>query len=134
MGLKELLGEWLEFRITTVTRRLQHRLDKVTRRLHILDGLLIAYLNLDEVIRIIRREDEPKPVLMKRFKLSDEQTEEILNTRLRHLAKLEEMKIREEQKALAAEREELEALLEEQGEAAEARRRRDPRRCREVRR
>ena len=71
----------------------------------------IAFLNLDEVIRIIRREDEPKPVLMKRFKLSEEQAEEILNTRLRHLAKLEEMKIREEQKALAAEREELEALL-----------------------
>ncbi|HET9331380.1 MAG TPA: DNA topoisomerase IV subunit A, partial [Steroidobacteraceae bacterium] len=111
MNLKEILGEWLEFRSRTVTRRLQHRLEKVTRRLHILDGLLIAFLNLDEVIRIIRREDEPKPVLMKRFKLTDEQTEEILNTRLRHLAKLEEMKIREEQKTLAAEREELEALL-----------------------
>ncbi len=111
MNLREILGEWLEFRTKTVTRRLQHRLEKVARRLHILDGLLIAFLNLDEVIRIIRREDEPKPVLMKRFKLSDEQTEEILNTRLRHLAKLEEMKIREEQKTLAAEREELEALL-----------------------
>ena len=111
MNLREILAEWLEFRTTTVTRRLQHRLAKVARRLHILDGLLIAFLNLDEVIRIIRREDEPKPVLMKRFKLTDEQTEEILNTRLRHLAKLEEMKIREEQKSLAAEREELEALL-----------------------
>ncbi|HEX4389741.1 MAG TPA: DNA topoisomerase IV subunit A, partial [Steroidobacteraceae bacterium] len=111
MSLREILSEWLEFRTTTVTRRLQHRLEKVTRRLHILDGLLVAFLNLDEVIRIIRREDEPKPVLMKRFKLTDEQTEEILNTRLRHLAKLEEMKIREEQKSLAAEREELEALL-----------------------
>ncbi|HEX8783361.1 MAG TPA: DNA topoisomerase IV subunit A, partial [Steroidobacteraceae bacterium] len=111
MSLREILGEWLEFRTTTVTRRLQHRLEKVTRRLHILDGLMVVYLNLDEVIRIIRREDEPKPVLMKRFKLSDEQAEEILNTRLRHLAKLEEMKIREEQKTLAAEREELEALL-----------------------
>ena len=111
MSLREILGEWLEFRTTTVTRRLQHRLEKVTRRLHILDGLMVVYLNLDEVIRIIRREDEPKPVLMKRFKLSDEQAEEILNTRLRHLAKLEEMKIREEQKSLAAEREELEALL-----------------------
>src|SRR5579864_1020944 len=111
MGLKEILTEWLEFRVTTVTRRLEHRLDKVGKRLHILDGLLIAFLNLDEVIRIIRREEEPKPVLMKRFKLSDAQTEEILNTRLRHLAKLEEMKIREEQKSLAAEREELEALL-----------------------
>jgi topoisomerase-4 subunit A len=111
MSLKEVLSEWLEFRTTTVTRRLQYRLEKVTRRLHILDGLMVVYLNLDEVIRIIRREDEPKPVLMKRFKLSDEQAEEILNTRLRHLAKLEEMKIREEQKSLAAEREELEALL-----------------------
>jgi topoisomerase IV subunit A len=111
MGLKAILTEWLDFRIATVTRRLQHRLQRVNRRLHILEGLLVVYLNLDEVIRIIRREDEPKPVLMKRFKLSDEQAEEILNTRLRHLARLEEMKIREEQKQLAAEREELEALL-----------------------
>jgi topoisomerase-4 subunit A len=111
MGLRDLLSGWLEFRITTVTRRLQHRLDKVRKRLHILEGLMIAYLNLDEVIRIIRREDEPKPVLMKRFKLSDEQTEEILNTRLRHLAKLEEMKIREEQKELKAEAESLEGTL-----------------------
>jgi topoisomerase IV subunit A len=111
MNLREILGEWLEFRTKTVTRRLEHRLGKVVRRLHILDGLLIAFLNLDEVIRIIRREDEPKPVLMKRFKLSDDQAEEILNTRLRHLARLEEMKIREEQKALSGERAELEALL-----------------------
>src|ERR1700734_86782 len=111
LGLKALLTEWLEFRTQTVTRRLQYRLDKVNRRLHIIEGMLIAYLNLDEVIRIIRREDEPKPVLMKRFKLSEEQTEEILNTRLRHLAKLEEMKIRDEQKALAEEREKLESIL-----------------------
>jgi topoisomerase-4 subunit A len=111
MGLKAILSEWLDFRIATVTRRLQHRLERVNRRLHILEGLLVVYLNLDEVIRIIRREDEPKPVLMKRFKLSDEQAEEILNTRLRHLARLEEMKIREEQKELAAEREDLDALL-----------------------
>jgi topoisomerase-4 subunit A len=111
MGLKAILTEWLDFRIATVTRRLQHRLERVQKRLHILEGLLVVYLNLDEVIRIIRREDEPKPVLMKRFKLSDEQAEEILNTRLRHLARLEEMKIREEQKELAAEREDLEALL-----------------------
>ncbi|HEY6455679.1 MAG TPA: DNA topoisomerase IV subunit A [Steroidobacteraceae bacterium] len=110
-GLRDVLTAWLQFRTTTVTRRLQYRLDKVNRRLHILEGLLIAFLNLDEVIRIIRREDEPKPVLMKRFKLSEEQTEEILNTRLRHLAKLEEMKIREEQKLLAQERAEIEALL-----------------------
>jgi len=111
MGLKEILSSWLEFRIGTVTRRLQHRFDKVTRRLHILEGLVAVYLNLDEVIRIIRREDEPKPVLMKRFKLSEEQTEFILETRLRHLAKLEEMKIREEQKELEKERDELESLL-----------------------
>jgi topoisomerase-4 subunit A len=111
MGLKDVLADWLTFRIATVTRRLQHRLDKVAKRLHILAGLLIVYLNLDEVIRIIRREDEPKPVLMQRFKLTDEQTEAILETKLRHLAKLEEMKIREEQKKLAAERDQLEALL-----------------------
>ncbi len=111
MGLKGLLSEWLEFRQKTVRRRLQHRLDKVVRRLHILDGLLIVYLNLDEVIRIIRREEEPKPVLMKRFKLSDEQVEAILETKLRHLAKLEEMKIREEQQGLSEERAQLEAIL-----------------------
>ena len=87
---------------TTVERRLQYRLEKVNARLHILDGLLVAYLNLDEVIRIIRTEDEPKPVLMKRFKLTDAQAEAILETKLRHLAKLEEMKIRGEQEELAA--------------------------------
>jgi len=111
MGLRDLLNEWLTFRTQTVTRRLQYRLDKVDKRLHILDGLLVAYLNLDEVIRIIRREDEPKPVLMKRFKLSDIQAEAILETKLRHLAKLEEMKIRDEQKALAEEKEEIEGIL-----------------------
>jgi len=111
MGLREILSQWLEFRIGTVRRRLQWRLDKVTQRLHILEGLLAAYLNLDEVIRIIRREDEPKPVLMKRFKLSEIQAEAILETKLRHLAKLEEMKIRGEQAELATERDELESLL-----------------------
>jgi topoisomerase-4 subunit A len=111
MGLREILTEWLEFRISTVKRRLEWRLDKVSKRLHILDGLLIAYLNLDEVIRIIRREDEPKPVLMKRFKLTEEQAEAILETKLRHLAKLEEMKIRGEQEELAKERDELESIL-----------------------
>jgi topoisomerase IV subunit A len=111
MGLRDLLNEWLTFRTQTVTRRLQYRLDKVDRRLHILEGLLAAYLNLDEVIRIIRREDEPKPVLMKRFKLSDIQAEAILETKLRHLAKLEEMKIRDEQKKLAEEKEEIESTL-----------------------
>jgi topoisomerase-4 subunit A len=111
MGLRDLLNEWLSFRTETVTRRLKFRLDKVDKRLHILDGLLAAYLNLDEVIKIIRREDEPKPVLMKRFKLSDIQAEAILETKLRHLAKLEEMKIRDEQKKLAEEKEELEGTL-----------------------
>ena len=110
-NLKDLLNDWLKFRIETVRRRLQHRLDKVLARLHILDGLLIAYLNLDEVIRIIRREDEPKPVLIKRFKLSDIQAEAILETKLRHLAKLEEMKIRGEQEELDHERDELEKIL-----------------------
>ena len=109
--LRSLLREWLEFRITTVTRRLQYRLDKVLERLHILDGLMIAYLNIDEVIAIIRREDEPKPVLMKRFKLSDRQADAILDLKLRHLAKLEEMKIRGEQKELSDERDTLQKTL-----------------------
>ncbi len=111
MSLKELLSQWLTFRIRTVTRRLNFRLDKVNRRLHLLDGLLIVYLNLDEVIRIIRTEDEPKSKLIARFGLSEEQAEMILDTKLRHLAKLEEMKIREEQAKLAAERDGLVALL-----------------------
>src|SRR5271156_4971947 len=111
MGLKQLLLEWLEFRKATVTRRLKFRHEKLSARLHILDGLLIAYLNLDEVIRIVRREEEPKPVLIKRFKLSESQAEAILETKLRHLARLEEMKIRDEQKKLAAEQDELEKIL-----------------------
>ena len=111
MGLKSLLEQWLTFRIDTVTRRLNWRLDKVQARLHILEGLLAVYLNLDEVIRIIRREDEPKPVLMKRFKLSEIQAEAILETKLRHLAKLEEMKIRGEQDELTRERAQLETVL-----------------------
>ncbi len=109
--LKELLGEWLKYRSATVTRRLRYRLEKVEQRMHQLAGLLIAYLNIDEVIAIIRSEDEPKPKLMKRFKLSDEQTESVLNLRLRNLAKLEEIKIRAEQDELAAERKTLEQLL-----------------------
>jgi len=109
--LAGLLTEWLAFRTATVKRRLKHRLQIVLDRLHILDGLLIAYLNIDEVIRIIRREDEPKPVLMKKFGLSDVQAEAILNLRLRNLAKLEEMKIRGEQGELDDERKTLEATL-----------------------
>ncbi|MCK7594135.1 DNA topoisomerase IV subunit A [Pseudomarimonas salicorniae] len=109
--LKALLGEWLRFRTDTVTRRLKHRLDKVERRLHLLDGLLIAFLNLDEVIRIIRTEDEPKAVLMERFALTIEQADYILDTKLRQLARLEEMKIRGEQDELSKEREQLIATL-----------------------
>jgi len=110
-NLKDMLKEWIKFRIETVRRRLTHRLERVTARLHILDGLLIAYLNLDEVIRIIRKEDEPKPKLIKRFKLTDTQAEAILETKLRHLAKLEEMKIRGEQDELTRERQHLEKTL-----------------------
>ncbi|GAA5076540.1 DNA topoisomerase IV subunit A [Lysobacter panacisoli] len=110
-GLKTLLSEWLAFRSETVTRRLRHRLEKVERRLHLLEGLLVAFLNLDEVIRIIRTEDEPAPVLMKRFKLTEDQTDYILETRLRQLARLEEMKIRGEQDELLAERERIVATL-----------------------
>ena len=109
--LKELLLEWLDFRIDTVRRRLQHRYDQVNARLHILDGYLIAYLNIDEVIKIIRREDEPKPVLMRRFKLSDPQAEAILELKLRYLNKLEEVQIRGEQTRLAEERAQLEKTL-----------------------
>jgi topoisomerase-4 subunit A len=111
MGLRELLLEWLEFRKATVTRRLGHRLEKVDARLHILDGLLIAYLNLDEVIRIVRTEDQPKPALIRRFSLSEIQAEAILETKLRHLARLEEMKIRAEQQELADERAEIDKIL-----------------------
>lgn len=110
-GLYDILNEWLEFRVTTVRRRLQHRLDKVMERLHILEGLLIAYLNIDEVIRIIRTEDEPKQVMMERFGISDIQAEAILNLRLRNLAKLEEFEIRGEQEKLEAERKQLEETL-----------------------
>ncbi|BAV98685.1 DNA topoisomerase IV subunit A [Lysobacter enzymogenes] len=110
-GLRAFLSEWLSFRADTVTRRLNHRLDKVERRLHLLQGLLVAFLNLDEVIRIIRSEDEPRPVLMKRFDLTEEQTDYILETRLRQLARLEEMKIRGEQAELEKEREQLIATL-----------------------
>lgn len=110
-NLREILAEWLEFRRDTVRRRLQWRLDRVEARLHVLEGLLVAYLNIDEVIAIIRAEDEPKPVLMERFGLTETQTEAILELRLRHLAKLEEMKIRGEQGELEQERDRLQAIL-----------------------
>jgi len=110
-NLRQILAEWLRFRTDTVTKRLQHRLAKVERRLHMLEGLRIAYLNLDEVIRIIRSEDEPKPVLMQRFGLSEEQTDYILETRLRQLARLEEMKINGERDELETERARINVLL-----------------------
>ncbi|HLV48319.1 MAG TPA: DNA topoisomerase IV subunit A [Aliidiomarina sp.] len=109
--LLTVLTEWNTFRIKTVTRRLQYRLDRVERRLHILDGLLIAFLNIDEVIEIIRREEEPKAVLMERFSISDTQAESILELKLRHLAKLEEVKLRGEQDELSKERDKLQLLL-----------------------
>ncbi|OOZ40651.1 DNA topoisomerase IV subunit A [Solemya pervernicosa gill symbiont] len=110
-NLLDILADWLRFRTETVRRRLQHRLDKVNKRLHLLDGLLVAFLNIDEVIRIIRSEDEPKPVLMERFSLTEVQADYILDTKLRQLARLEEMKIRAEQEELAAERDGLEKIL-----------------------
>jgi topoisomerase IV subunit A len=110
-NLREILVEWLQYRVATVTRRLNHRLAKVEDRLHLLEGLLVAFLNLDEVIRIIRQEDAPKAVLMATFALSERQADYILDTKLRQLARLEEMKIKGEQDALAAERAELQQLL-----------------------
>jgi len=110
-NLREILVEWLDYRFTTVRRRLQFRLDKVLNRLHLLDGLLIAFLNLDEVIRIIRSEDQPKAVLMQHFELSEAQADYILDTRLRQLARLEEMKIRTEEDELSRERDELQKTL-----------------------
>lgn len=109
--LKAMLSEWLVYRTETVRRRLQYRLDKVLARLHVLEGMLIAFLNIDEVISIIREEDKPKPVLMERFGLSDIQAEAVLELKLRHLARLEEMKIRTEQAELDAERQKLEKIL-----------------------
>ena len=111
MDLRSLLRAWLEFRKQTVTRRLKHRLEAVNKRLHLLEGLLTAHANLDEVIRIIRNEDEPKPVLMKRFKLSEGQAEAILEIRLRQLAKLEREKLEQEQQDLSAEKKDIEKIL-----------------------
>tara|TARA_R110000772_G_scaffold61283_4_gene138200 strand:- start:44412 stop:46664 length:2253 start_codon:yes stop_codon:yes gene_type:complete len=110
-SLERILREWLSFRTATVRRRLEHRLERVLKRLHILEGYLIAYLNIDEVIHIIRTEDKPKPALMARFGLTDPQAESILELKLRNLAKLEEMKIRGEQEELAAERDSLQLIL-----------------------
>jgi topoisomerase IV subunit A len=109
--LNKILSEWLGFRLETVRRRLSYRLEKVDKRLHLLDGLLIAFLNIDEVIQIVRSEDEPKPALIQRFGLSDVQADYVLDTKLRQLARLEEVKIRTEQDELAKEKEELEKIL-----------------------
>jgi len=111
MSLKEVLRAWLDHRHEVLQRRTNHRLGAIARRLEILDGYLIAYLNLDEVIRIIREEDEPKPRLMERFGLTDTQAEAILNMRLRALRRLEEMEIRKEYKKLSAEQKKLQALM-----------------------
>jgi len=109
--LKTILAEWLYYRTETVTRRLQYRLDKVQKRLHLLDGLLIAFLNIDEVIHLIRTEDEPKPALIACFGLSEIQADYVLDTKLRQLARLEEVKIRAEQEELEKERKKLEKIL-----------------------
>ena len=111
LGLMEILKQWLKYRRQTVIRRLEYRLSKINERLHILEGLLVAYLNLDEIIRIIRESDAPKPVLMKKFKLSDVQAEAILQIRLRQLAKLEEIKIKKEKQALEEEKDWIEKTL-----------------------
>ena len=116
LGLREVLRAWLDHRHIVLIRRSNHRLAAIERRLEILDGFIKVYLNLDEVIRIIRTEDEPKPVLMARFDLSDAQAEAVLNMRLRSLRKLEEMEIRKEHKALSKERKDLQTLLKDESQ------------------
>ncbi|RUR20601.1 DNA topoisomerase IV subunit A [Legionella sp. km535] len=110
-GLLKILTEWLEYRVTTVRRRLEYRLEKVLERIHVLEGLLIAYLNIDEVIAIIREHEYPKQGLIARFNLSERQAEAILEMKLRHLAKLEEIKLRGELEELSAERDTIQATL-----------------------
>jgi len=137
-NLQQILEEWLRYRTITVRRRLEFRLNQVEQRLHILEGLLIAHLNLDEVIRILRTEEKPKPLLIARFQLSDVQAEAILETKLRHLARLEEMKLRGEQDQLHREQEQLQQLLNSEKRLKtlirkeiqdDAKRYADPRRC-----
>src|SRR5690349_6824447 len=115
LGLKDLLKEWVISQIDILLRRTQHRLDKITARLELVEGYIIAFLNLDRIIEIIRTEDEPKPVMMAEFNLTDRQAEAILNMRLRALRKLEEMELRQERDGLLAERAELEKLLDSPG-------------------
>ena len=123
MDLAEVLKEWLDHRREVLIRRSKHRLAQIEHRLEVLGGLLVAYLNLDKVIKIIRNEDEPKPVLMKTFKITDVQADAILNMRLRNLRKLEEMEIRTENKELPAEKADIEKLLRSEKAAVEDRRR-----------
>src|ERR1700720_4069979 len=111
VGLAEALSEWLAHRRDVLLRRSRHRLAQIEHRLEVLGGYLVAYLNLDKVIKIIRSEDEPKPVLMKAFKLSEVQADAILNVRLRNLRRLEEMEIRQEDKDLRAEKKKLQDLI-----------------------
>src|SRR3546814_4848251 len=111
MGLKEVLTEWLKHQIEVLVRRSQHRLDKIDARMELLEGYIIAFLNLDRVIEIIRTEDEPKAIMMAEFQLTDRQAEAILNMRLRSLRKLEEMELRRERDQLAGEREGLVKLI-----------------------
>ena len=111
MSLPQVLRAWLDHRHEVLVRRTRHRLAAIERRIEVLDGYLLVYLNVDEVIAIIRNEDEPKPRLMERFKLSDTQAESILNMRLRSLRRLEEMEIRKEHKSLSKERKDMQALL-----------------------
>lgn len=110
-NLRMVLKEWLSYRVQTVRNRLDWRLEKINKRLHLLEGLLIAFLNIDEVIQIIRENDKPRPILMQRFNLSEVQADYILDTKLRQLARLEEMRIRDEQKELAEEKDQIEKLL-----------------------
>ena len=112
MGIKEVLQHWITHQIEVLVRRSQHRLDKIAARLELLEGYIIAYLNLDRVIEIIRNHDEPKPMLMDEFQLTDRQAEAILNMRLRSLRKLEEMELRSERDKLLEERDGLEKLIE----------------------
>ena len=126
LGLAEVLREWLDHRRDVLLRRSKHRLAEIEHRLEVLGGFLVAYLNLDKVIKIIRKEDEPKPVLMKTFKLSDVQADAILNMRLRNLRRLEEMEIRAEDKALREERTKLKSADRLDDAAVENGRRRNP--------
>ncbi len=119
-SLANLLREWLDFRVLAVRRRLKFRLEKILSRLHVLDGLLVAYLNIDEVIRIVREEDQPREALMERFGISEKQAEAILELRLKQLAKLEEIRIKAEQRELREERDQLGKLLESRAKLNDA--------------